>query len=272
MTNPHSTIESFYDRAPDYEWNRLERHRMELAITQRAILEYSPAAPAAILDCGGGPGRYAIWLAQLGYDVTLLDLSAENLAVAQTQAGEAGVQLDDFIHGTATNLSQFGDEQFDVVLLLGPLYHLMERSEQIQAVEEAKRVLCKDGLLFAAFLNRFALVRYVARFQPELIQQDRDMIDSVLDSGDARSDKYPDAFSSFSYWAHPSEIEPLMAECGLEKVSLFSAEGGVAYLDDEMNKLEDAEWNAWVDVNYGLAKAPDMLGSGIHLIYVGKKQ
>ena len=97
------------------------------------------------------------------------------------------------------------------------------------------------------------------------------MIDSVLDSGDARSDRYVDAFSSFSYWAHPAEIEPLMDECGLEKLCLISAEDGVAYLDDEMNNLDDAEWEAWVDVNYRLSKEPELLGSGIHLVYAGRK-
>ena len=264
-------IESYYDRNPDYEWNRLARHRMELAITQKAIEAYGSAAPAAVLDCGGGPGRYAIWLAGLGYSVTLLDLSIENLRVAQAQAKDAGVNLTESVHGTATDLSQFPDNHFDMVLLLGPLYHLANQWEQLQALLEAKRVLKKGGVLFAAFLNRLALVRYIARFQPDLVLQDVDMIDSVLTNGDASSDKYPDAFSSFSTWAHPSEIEPMMEQSGLKKVTLFSAEGGLAYLDEGINELTGAEWDAWVNINYRLSKDRELLGSGIHLIYVGYK-
>ena len=95
-------IERYYDRAPDYEWNRLERHAMEWAITRRVISEHSPEGSAAVLDCGGGPGRYAIWLAQLDNQVTLLDLSAENLRIAKERAADANVELVDIVQTPVT--------------------------------------------------------------------------------------------------------------------------------------------------------------------------
>ena len=264
-------VKGFYDNNPQIEWERVDRHPMEFALTQKAILEYGPKAPASVADIGGGPGRYAIWLARLGYAVTLLDLSEGNLRIAEEQSKEAGVAFTEIVQGTATQLDHFEDEQFEALLLLGPLYHLANKNEQIQAIQEAKRILKTGGVLFAAFLNRYGLIRYLAHAQPALIKEDAEMIESLLRSGDARSEKYPASFSNFSYWAHPDEIEPLMAECNLEKLAMLSAEGGTAYIDDKIRDLEEELWNRWVDLNYRLGKEPALYGSAIHLLYVGKK-
>jgi len=56
-------VEAFYDSGAQYEWERLEHHRTEFAVTLRALKDYLPPAPAKVLDVGGGPGRYAIALA-----------------------------------------------------------------------------------------------------------------------------------------------------------------------------------------------------------------
>ncbi len=70
-------VENYYDTDPTLEWERLNRHRTELAVTLRALDEYLPPAPAKIADIGGGPGRYAIELTRKGYSVTLVDLSQQ---------------------------------------------------------------------------------------------------------------------------------------------------------------------------------------------------
>ena len=87
-------VQRLYDSDPAAEWARMDRHRTEFAVTLRALHEYLPRPPARVLDCGGGPGRYAIELARQGYEVVLFDLSAGNLALAREKAAEAGVALD----------------------------------------------------------------------------------------------------------------------------------------------------------------------------------
>jgi ubiquinone/menaquinone biosynthesis C-methylase UbiE len=84
-----SIIEQYYDEEAQIEWQRLERHRMEFAITMRALTDYLPPTPQAVLDDGGGPGRYTLALSKLGYQVTLLDLSQHNLNFAQQKAHES---------------------------------------------------------------------------------------------------------------------------------------------------------------------------------------
>ncbi len=81
-----NTVESYYDTNVQLEWERFDRHRMEFAITKRVLARFLPPPPVSILDCGGGPGRYSIHLAQQGYSVTLLDLAKNNLLFAQNKA------------------------------------------------------------------------------------------------------------------------------------------------------------------------------------------
>jgi S-adenosylmethionine-dependent methyltransferase len=85
-----SNVEKYYDGAAELEWARLDRDRVEFAVTLRALRDHLPPPPAAVLDVGGGPGRYAIELARCGYDVTLADISERELELASQKAAETG--------------------------------------------------------------------------------------------------------------------------------------------------------------------------------------
>jgi ubiquinone/menaquinone biosynthesis C-methylase UbiE len=134
-------IQAYYRNDAEREWQRMERHRTEFAVTLRALEAHLPPTPARVLDCGGGPGRYAQALTQRGYTVTLFDLSPDLLVLARSRAAESGVTIADFAQGTATDLSRYPDDTFDAVLLMGPLYHLLEEDERRQALAEAYRVV-----------------------------------------------------------------------------------------------------------------------------------
>ena len=91
--------------------------------------------------------------------VTLFDLSTGNLTLAREKAAEAGVTLAGFEQGTALDLARFADHSFDAVLLMGPLYHLLEAADRRRALTEARRVLKPSGPLFVAFITRYAAHR-----------------------------------------------------------------------------------------------------------------
>jgi len=114
-----SVVEQYYDENVQREWERMDRHRTEFAVTLRVLHDYLPMPPARLIDIGGGPGRYAIALAQQGYAVTLVDLSQRCLGFAQDKAREAGVELAGCVRGNAVNLTRFSDTEFDAALLMG---------------------------------------------------------------------------------------------------------------------------------------------------------
>ena len=262
-------VQRLYDADPANEWARMDRHRTEFAVTLRALHEYLPRPPARILDCGGGPGRYAIELARQGYEVVLFDLSAGNLALAQEKAAEADVELT-FVQGTALDLSRFADGEFDAVLLMGPLYHLLEESERRQALAEAYRVLRPGGPLFAAFIARYAAHRDCAASYPDLLLDQRGEYDRIL--ADGKAPPRDDGRVAFvAYFAHPTEVASACWSAGFEVAAVLGVEGVVSASEDEINKLGGPAWDAWLDVNWQVASDPCIHGGVEHLLVVAHK-
>ena len=262
-------VQRLYDADPANEWARMDRHRTEFAVTLRALHEYLPRPPARVLDCGGGPGRYAIELARQGYQVVLFDLSAGNLALAREKAAEAGVALT-FVQGTALDLGRFADGEFDAVLLMGPLYHLLEESERRQALAEAYRVLKPGGPLFAAFIARYAAHRDCAAGYPDLLLDQRREYDRIL--ADGKAPPRDDGRVAFvAYFAHPSEIAPACWSAGFEVAAVLGVEGVVSASEDEINKLDGPAWDAWLDVNWQVASDPCIHGGVEHLLVVAHR-
>src|SRR5262245_7114655 len=144
---------------PDIAWyyeRGLERDRLltsarlERLRTEELLERFLPAPPARVLAVGGGPGVYAGWLASRGHDTTW----GEPVALHVEQARARGVAS---VVGDARSL-HFDDEAFDAVLLLGPLYHLPDRDDRIEALREARRVRVRSGLVAAAATSRLATV------------------------------------------------------------------------------------------------------------------
>lgn len=260
-----------YDSDPEREWARMDRHRTEFHITLRALAEHLPPPPAAVLDCGGGPGRFAIELARQGYRITLFDLSAGNLALARAKAAEAGVTLAGIEQGNALDLGRFADDSFDAVLLMGPLYHLLEEAERRQAVAEAARVLRPGGPLFAAFIARFAAHRDCAGRYPERLADEADVYAEILRSGRLPPNlDTPAAFSA--YFARPEEAAPLIWAAGLEPVTTLGVEGFVSVVENVgVNALTGPAWDAWCAANWQVAADPLIFGAVEHLLAVACK-
>ena len=107
--------------------------QLELVRTREVVHRFLGSPPAQILDVGGGPGIHAAWLADEGFDVHVVDLSSRHVSKVLDDLSGAGVTAE---VGDATSLSH-ADGSFDVVLLLGPLYHLTEREDRLQALREA---------------------------------------------------------------------------------------------------------------------------------------
>jgi S-adenosylmethionine-dependent methyltransferase len=261
-------IEVFYDQFVLREWTRLEKCRTEFAVTLKAFGEFLPKSPCSVLDIGGGPGRYAIELAQQGYVVTLLEISSESLKLAQEKAREARVSLAGFIHASALDLGELDSNSFDAVLLMGPLYHLLSQTERVQAIQEAMRVLKPSGRLFAAFITRFAPFRYVANGEPDWLIKNQEYARQLLETG--VHDQPPTTFTQ-AYYVHPGEVLSLMESQNLRTLCLIGCEGIVAGHDGKVNELTGEAWEAWADLNYKLGQDPTLYGASDHLLYVGEK-
>ena len=225
-------------------------------------------APARVLDVGGGPGAYAAWLADLGYAVHLVDpvpLHVEQAAEAARVQGRRFTVA----HGDACRLEQDAGS-FDAVLLLGPLYHLVERRDRLQALAEAHRVLTRGGLIAVATISRFAsiidgLARGLLR-HPEF----RSIVEKDLRSGEHRNPTaIPLAFTT-AFFHRPDEIHAEVVDAGFALDALYGIEGAAGWFAPTTPPDErSADYERLLWVARAVEQEPSLLGGSAHLLAVG---
>jgi len=206
--------------------------RLELVRTLELLDDALPTPPARVLDVGGGPGVYAARLAGAGYEVRLVDVLP--LHVAQAQAdGRFQAEV-----GDARDLAQIGDASVDAVLLLGPLYHLTERDERVQALAEARRVVRLGGVVAAAAISRYASLIDGAvhgflddpRFV-EIVKRD-------LEEGQHRNPENVEDWFTTAYFHLPADLRSEVEEAGLTVERLVGVEGPGGWVGDWPDQRE----------------------------------
>jgi S-adenosylmethionine-dependent methyltransferase len=270
-------VRAYYDQYGEREWERLTRPTdgiVERAVNQHTIAKHLPPT-ASVLDIGGGPGRYTIWLAERGHRVTLADLSPGLLEIARREVVAAGVerQVEAIVEADACDLSRWGDGTFDAVLALGPFYHLPEPADREGAAAELVRVLCPGGLAFIALMPRLAFLRRtIASTTGRHLLTQPGFVERVLGSGVFLNDR-PGGFTG-GYGVRPEEVDPFFARHGLAQIALLSSEGIAPDLQDSLAALATTDpemYRAALDVLVRTAAEPSILGMSHHLLYVGRK-
>ncbi len=264
-------VEKYYDEESEEEWNRLERHKVEFDITKRYMNDYIEKE-AKILDVGSGPGRYSIFLAKKGHAVTMFDLSSKNLELAQKKAEEKKVDIKDYIHGNALNLSDRVSEKFDVVLCMGPLYHLTDEGERKKVIEQCLERLKIGGKLIVSFISAYAPIIDFIKKNPEELARYKSgfLLDYLEDGNNLVSSDNPGFITAF--FINPADIEPFMNNFNLEKEVIAGIEGITAQSEEKINNLSNKAYQEWLDVIYKTSKSPMTWASCEHLLYIGIKK
>jgi SAM-dependent methyltransferase len=263
MTDPISldpAIRSYYDLGR--EQSRLETWcRTEFVRTSELLDRFLPPAPARVLDVGGGSGVYATPLMEDGYDVVLVDPVALHVEQALGKGVEAEV-------GDARKL-QFGAGSFDAVLLLGPLYHLPEREDRLQAIKEARRVAGPTGLVVAALISRFA--SSIDGLMRGFLLDDRFEEVVVRDIASGRHEN-PDATPGWfttAYFHDPLEVSSEFEDGGCRVDAVLAIEGIATSLPDADSWLDDPDKREVLLRAIRRTEAePSLLGASSHLFVV----
>ncbi|MFW6270968.1 MAG: class I SAM-dependent methyltransferase [Bacillota bacterium] len=264
-------VRKYYDENAKEEWDRLEKHKIEFEITKRYMKEYIKE-DTKILDVGGGPGRYAIFLTEKGHEVTLFDLSEGNIELAKEKAKQRGINLEDYIQGNALNLSDMVAEKFDVVLCMGPLYHLTDEDERKEVIKQCLDRLKTGGKLFVSFISAYAPVIDFIKNYPDKLEKYKSgfLLDYLVDGRNIVSSDNPGFVTA--YFINPAEIEPFMENFNLEKEVIAGIEGIPAQSEKKINDLSEEAYKQWLEVIYQTSRNPMTWASCEHLLYIGSKK
>jgi SAM-dependent methyltransferase len=256
-----AAMQAYYAR--DRERDRLATGvgRVEFLRTVEVVERTLPAPPATVADIGGGPGRYTDWLVERGYRVIHRDIVEQHVQHVRHRHGGAV----DAAVGDARQLD-LPDDSADAVLLLGPLYHLPERSDREVALTEAARIVRGGGPIHVAVISR-----WVSRMQGivalRLYEQYPQVLDAI-DEVERTGVMLPIIDSGFTGYYHTvEEIRDEITAAGLALESLVGLEGmsyALADLDDRLADERDRE--ILLTALRVTEAVPEMLGVSPHLL------
>jgi len=231
-------VQNHYNENAHTEWERLTSpySRVEFTTTLWLIEKYFPKT-GKILDVGSGPGRYSLALAEKGFEVTLADISQNELDLAEKNFAESGLAADGFVCTCASDLSAFEDNSFDGVLVMGPMYHIHCEDERIQVLREARRVLKPHGTALIAFINNFgALKSSVTEFP---FSDDDWYLFEQISKGKMKL-SHEEAFTSTCF-VRPEDAIREIEEASLELMSYAGAESFLSGMSTDLSALHDNE-------------------------------
>ncbi|GAC1330867.1 MAG: methyltransferase domain-containing protein [Candidatus Dormibacteria bacterium] len=262
-------VRDYYQERGESEWHRLDNPfegSVEWDFHRRAFEELLPAG-ARVLDGGGGPGKWAIWLIRRGHPVVLGDLSTKMLEIARRELEAAGVTAEAVVELDARDLARYDDGEFDVVLSLGPMYHLVDAGDRARAAREAARVLKPGGLLLATVMTPYPWVLGT------LMEYGLGRLETVREATTTGVYRNPDPgrFTD-AFLFRAEQVAPFFESAGFSTRRLMASQGFLYLVQEQLAELRErdaAAYDAVLDLAYEAADDPSVHGLSGHLLYAG---
>lgn len=242
---------------------------IEFARTKEIITELLPPPPAVIYDIGGGYGEYSYWLASMGYEVYLYDIAEKNIEISKEFGKDAGAALAESAVADARSINK-ADASADAILLFGPLYHITELEERLACLEECKRLLKPNGLLFTANITCYATtLKYVAAYDTKPLLDDPDfyaMLEATVKTG--IHTKKP---MGLAYFHKPDEIKTELKTAGFTHIDVRGVIGPcwlIRNLDEAWK--DERKRESIMRVVRLLEKEESLMGLSTHFITISK--
>lgn len=258
-------LEQYYNKFNEDKRLNTRHGQVELITSLKYIHEYLKGKDnPKILDAGAGTGRYSIELAKEGYNVTAVDLVQHNVGRIKQKAEKLGLDIRVY-KGNAMKLKRLQDEEFDMVLVFGPMYHLGKTEDRVKVLKEAKRVLKPDGVILAAYImNEYSVITYAFK-ENNINECMRDgRLDSDFHTLSAEEDLY--------HFVRLEDMEHFNELAGLKRIKVIAADGAANYIRPVLNSLDDEGFKHFVEYHLATCERADMMGASGHTVDILMKK
>lgn len=227
-------VRDYYDKNAELEWNRLNNpySRVEYESTLYLIDKYFPKS-GHIIDIGSGPGRYSLELLKKEYEVSLLDISKNELDIARSKIEEANLAAQAYYCKSALELEGIEDESFDGVLVMGPLYHLHNLKQRQKVLKDTYRILKSKGRALISYINTWGVLRASTSEFPESFN-DIEYFKGYIEGNLKFSQE--ESFTE-TYFTTPPLAMKEICGCGFKVVTYAGAESFLSGLNIQMKNL-----------------------------------
>ena len=248
------------DRVGPFEYER----------TKSIITRYLDRKQQIVVDAGGGSGAYTLWLAEQGHQVHFLDLVPRHVDRVRQKARERSLILGSTSVGNAGSLP-FEDEFADMVLLMGPLYHLTDQDDRLKAIRECTRVVKKGGRVLCTAISRFASMLAGFRFHRFDDPEFEAMVDGDLLDGQHKNPVPGSKHLGSAFLHTPTGLRQEIESAGLRCEKILGIESPIALLKPLEDWVQEKGRMYELAVKYArlVEEEENLLGASFHLLGIG---
>lgn len=253
-------IIEFYNNYDEEARLKKKSHLPEYLITMRYIEKYL-TPDSKILEIGAGTGRYSVALADKGYDVTAVELVPHNIDIMKKKVKSShNIKI---CEGNACDLSFIGSDTYDIVLLLGPMYHLFNNEDKHKALGEAIRTAKKGGIIYSAYCNNDTSM-YKLFYKKKILPY----LDNRLIDDNYHAKSIPDMV--FELY-RKSDIDELMKDRPVTRLHFVGVDMLSYLYSNKLNRLNKREFEEYMKFLSSICEREDSVGMSIHMLDIFRK-
>lgn len=255
-----SIIKDFYSKYNEDKRLTSKSHLPEYLITTKYIEKYLTPS-SKILEIGAGTGRYSIALADRGYSVDSVELVPHNINTMKRKVKKN--HKINIYEGNACNLNFLADNSYDIVLLLGPMYHLFTDEDKHKAISEAIRVAKHGGVIYVAYCNNDTCMYKMFYNKKILSYLKKGLIDENYHAASTPNE-------IFELYRKP-DIDNLMKDYNVTRLHFVGVDMLSYLYSNDLDRLNKREFNEYMKFLSTICEREDMVGFSIHMLDVFSK-
>ena len=221
-----------------------------------------------ILDCAAGTGTYAFYLADRGHQLTATDITPRHIAYMNEMLKTKLYQVETKVLD-AVDMSCFPDESFDVVLNMGPFYHLIDRELRKRCFEESLRVLKGGGYLAVAYIPRLYINQMIVMSDYKYL--DGKLLNQIKNTGILKHDD-PNCFWTDTYYSSYDEMKYLYKEYNLKIAEHFAQDGMAPLFEKVVDQWDEEQLETWLNYHLSVCVEKSVIDMSNHALIVGQKR